>query len=509
MKNTKKTAGTIIRATLTMAAPATLLIWSCSDPGAAVPGGNAPTVTWEMPVEVYDTTQQDYAVMGWQSFIALNWPADLSYRGKPDTTKTIGAAGTRVWETFRLKEETFLANAQRPDSWNGTGTTGVSARNLAKKSLYRYAKNFDTIPFDPDGGGEFNQAGSNSPLIDQDSNYVMFEIGINESEYNYILNHNYYDGNVQRAQVHAHTFVNPPKGDTLVQQSGDSLIWQIAPSVAMLPAFAQYGATEFKASWRILPVKDKAKWDRYYHRPATIALPQGGFETQEVGLVGLHILRLTALTGSTWYWATFEQVDNVTPPDAGISASFSPSPGTAYPNGYCYVPEKCDSLPPAISTSLPANPRPVSVSRLTPIPAYIDSLNKTYQKLLAGTVWQYYEMVGVVNPALGGSTQYPMNNATGIYTNVDMMANVTMETYKQNQSFSPSVNFSNCVGCHSFGTPLTYNNAADKAYALAEYQIFTFLLSDADTAPAGSTGQILTPKETAMLVENSTRKKRP
>ena len=497
--NQTKPVRQFLRAMLIMAIPATLLIWSCSDKADTTSGsGNNPTLTWEMPVEVFDTTQEDYAIMGWQSFIALNWPADLSYRGKPDTSKKIGDAGSRVWETFRLKEEMILPNAQQPDVWNGNGANGVASRDLSKKSLFRYAKKFDTIVQDPNGGGEFNQAGSGNPLIDQNGNYVMFEIGVNESEYDYVLNHQYYNGNVQRQQVHEHTFVNPPKGDTLVQVSGDSLIYQIAPSVASLPAFAQYGATEFKASWRILELKDIAIWPRYYHRTATIALPQGGYETREIGLVGLHILRLTALTGSTWYWATFEQVDNLTAP-ADMSAAFhkeGDTSGTA--KGYSYSPPPVDTNP------LPPNPVPVNVVRLTPIPDYIATLNESYKKLLAGTVWENYQLVGVVNPALGGSKAYPMNNATGIYTNVNMMANVTMETYKQDESFSPNVKFSNCVGCHSFGTPLAY--PADQAYALAQYQIFTFLLSDADTAPAGGTGQILTPKETAVLVNNSRKK---
>lgn len=496
MKKTEPTAGRFLRAAFIVAVPASLLIWSCT--GQSGSGSNPPTITWKMPMEVFDTTQENYAKLGWQSFIALNWPADLSYRGKPDTTKRINAPGVRVWETFRLKEEMILPNAQQPDTWNGNGGNGLAARDLSKKSLFRISKKFDTIPQDPNGGGEFNQAGSGNPLIDQDSNYVMFEIGVNESEYNYVRDHQYYNGNVQREQVHAHTFVNPPKGDTLVQRSGDSLVYGVATTVAGLPAFAQYGATEFKASWRILPVKDKeTTWNRYYHRTATVAMPDGSFETQEVGLVGLHILRLTALTGSTWYWATFEQVDNLTQPPVGrVSASFhkeGDTSGTA--NGYSYSPTPIDS-------TLPANPVPVNVSRITPIPDYIQQLNAEYQSLLAGSVWANYQLVGVVNPALGGNQSFPMNNATGIYTNVNFMANVTMETYKQKESFSASVNFSNCVGCHSFGTPLA--DPADQPYALANYQIFTFLLSDANV-PASP--QELTPTEKDLLLNEEKRKK--
>lgn len=485
----KRTYLRIARYAIISSVPLLLFTWSCGSNPTAQASGNTPTITWQMPVEVYDTTQLDYAIFGWQSFIALNWPADTSYRGKPDTTKNINASNPTVptvWETFRLKEETFLSGAANPGAWNDASINGTPRRSFRQKSMFRFAKSFDTIPTDPQGG-TFNEAFVGAPLVDQDSNYTMYEIAINESEYTYVANHGYYNGNTQKAQIHDSTFVNPPKGDTLVQQSGDSLVYQIAPSIAGLPSFAQYGALEVKAAWRILPADtSKVKWSRYYHRPSVISMPNGGYQTAEVGLVGLHILRLSYITRNTWYWASFEQIDNVTVPSGvAFTPSYNPGGNVQYPNGFCSYPTNCDSIPAAVTDSLQSNPTPVNVSRYSPTPAYIDSLNTIYQAKLSNSVWKNYKMVGVVNQVVGTDRSWPVPYTTGVYANTGFMANTVMETYAQHTS--NGFNNSNCVSCHGLGTPQFYSgDTQDSLYAYANSQIFTFLLGDATTPPSVS-----------------------
>src|ERR1700751_5109248 len=104
--------------------PVAALLWNCSNntepkKETVATARNLSEISWQVPVEVFDTTQVDYAILGWQSFIALNWPADTTYRGKPDMKKNIGAGTPVVWETFRLKEETFYPDsATNPGQWN-------------------------------------------------------------------------------------------------------------------------------------------------------------------------------------------------------------------------------------------------------------------------------------------------------------------------------------------------------------------------------------------------------
>ena len=88
-----------------------------------------------------------------------------------------------------------------------------------------------------------------------------------------------------------------------------------------------------------------------------------------VGLVGLHIVQRTP-SRPQWIWSTFEQVDNVPPPDyvpprppALPSQTFTFNDGTAtpMPNGipsnFIWSNAKNAATP----------PQPVNIQRLTPI----------------------------------------------------------------------------------------------------------------------------------------------
>ena len=70
--------------------------------------------------------QIDFDTLSWNSFIALNWPSDPNYRGRPDPdpSKKIGLEdySNVVWETYKESYEVFIADAQgnpvRPTGWN-------------------------------------------------------------------------------------------------------------------------------------------------------------------------------------------------------------------------------------------------------------------------------------------------------------------------------------------------------------------------------------------------------
>jgi hypothetical protein len=450
----------------------------------------APSLTWNVPVDLPDSpaTQAQFTMFGWQSFIALNWPARLDQRGLPDTSKAFGANWPTVWETFKNKQQTFPSNASDPGPWNATG------QNFMIKRLGSFSKisNPFVIPVDTDGvntGGfpdEFDQADGSYPLIDQDSNYVTYEILVNQSEYEYVRSTGYYNGYNQKVDVSDSAFVIPPKGPN---SDADTALMRT------LPVQARYGATELKAAWRVIPKDMPASQKaRYFKRPAIRDLPGGLTDTVELGLVGLHILRLTRSTHNTWFWATFEHVDNDTimpsyggtpPPTPTFNPGPNGTPAPPYPAGFCYNTTNCDStgLPPQITATqqgLPALP-PVNVSRITPIDQLVDSLNLVYKTLFNGTVWQYYRMVGVLNQVPTGNSNTAVPNAPGVFVNAFPLPNITMETYAQvnyPSNENPTTAFaSNCVTCHGFGFPQYFD--ADKAYARQEYQIFTFLLGDA------------------------------
>ena len=71
-----------------------------------------PTVTQHPPT--LGDIQAAFDFFSWQSFVALNWPADPQNRGFPNTAATLGGPGPVVWETFNEKYEVFQAGNPPP-----------------------------------------------------------------------------------------------------------------------------------------------------------------------------------------------------------------------------------------------------------------------------------------------------------------------------------------------------------------------------------------------------------
>ncbi len=419
---------------------------------------------WMVPVEVADTpnaTENDYYNFGWQTFIALNWPASLSYRGKPDSSLALGAKDATgnmypaVWETWKEQYDIFLANAINPGPWNW-----MLQNNAAPvKVLRMFSKNDSNRVFDA-----FNQA-TGEPLIDQDSQFVRYEVRTNESEYTYYLNNKYYNADSQINAVANNRFVGFPKGNDSLSKS--------------LPAWAQFGATEIKASWKVFKPNTPATiLERYFHRSAILIDQYGNKGAPvEVGLVGLHILRLTPTTGSSWYWASFEQVDNLElqPQYGGTlppSPTFNTNPVKLYgDSGYSYKPASITfgkPLPPAIPVGVCSPPFLQSNPQL-------DSINKLYTQSVKGTPFQYYQMIGTVNPPGKGGSSYTnvdsRNKYPSVTVNTSWLANSTMETYMIPSGVQLANN--NCITCHISGYPQMPANTPTP-YS-GNYQIFTFL----------------------------------
>jgi hypothetical protein len=418
-----------------------------------------------MPVDVSGSPPKltDYVNLGWQSFIAVSWPAQPAQTGgiggqpNPNLSITNPQAATlpTVWMTYLAKEQVFLLAAQNPGTW-ANPIKDYPRTPSGLPILGAFAK-AGTSTHD-----EFSEA-TNNPLIDQRSNYVLYEIHLNQSEFTYISLTRYYDANQQIA-----AFPLPPAKPTF--QPFPKTGRDLPPPNPPLPVWAQQGAVEIKAAWRIL-VTGKDDFSRFYTEQAYYETPdQKIVGPVTLGLVGLHVLRLTPSTGSTWYWATFEQVDNVAQNVATQTPSFNPGNQT-YPNGYSYKP-----APLAVGKPLPANP-PVGVSRISPgISPDIQTLNAQYQKLLAPSVWQYYQMIQVQFPQPGSMIKVPVS---GNSTNTADMRNTVLETYSYPKN-------TNCTACHGFGFP-QMTPAANKLYGTGgtsgTYQIFTFLLGDAQKGP--------------------------
>jgi hypothetical protein len=347
--------------------------------------------------------------------------------------------------------------------------------------------------------GDVNQAGFpqsqklsiRGPVADQTLNYLRYEIRFNRSEFEYFNTTQYYDKSKQTTAV-TNTKLNAVKPPPVPLKSP---VYEFPPKgnepfVQNLPPYAQQGTIELKAAWRILGPNDVI--DRYYHIPAYIDSGGGVCKLQTVGLIGLHILRLTPGTGPTWIWYTFEHVDNVEvasnapkrPNGSPLTPSLNPGPQGSpqppyFPGGYYGDEPK----PIPHGGSIPKPTAPNNISRLTPIPDDVQAVNQKYQGMLNSTVWKNYELVGSLGPFVAGSStpkpKYfvpngtpPLSTAPPVYINSRDLANCSMEAYVQ---------ATNCIICHAYAVPcpVNYKNPKD----MNTFQSFSFLLRYA-CAPA-------------------------
>jgi hypothetical protein len=457
-----------------------------------------PALSPVMPVDPPNgagSTQQDWVTFGWQSFVAANWPsmapaAGSSISGQPNTALPIGASANSAlipttWLTWRTAPGTFLPNGANPGAWAqsfqklprraASLPPGLPvAPGFSPMVLNMTSKLFDDI-----------DEASAGPLIDQAGWYVLYDIRLNQSEYTYIQQYGYYDAvNQQQAFApNGHFYGFPRNGQDSVKPGtpvGPQFPAMFNPP---LPSWAQFGATEVKASWRVLdPAKDQVS--RYYTQPGYFVQPDGAVEGPVTfGLIGLHILRLTPSSPSTWFWATFEQVDNVSVP---AGAPFQPTlaaPNT--PNGNCADP-KYNVMPAPIPAgkNIPwSNTNtPVDVCRVTPIDQSLQAVNATWQQSLAGTVWANYQMIGVINPAVPKQLNPVPIPVSGALANTGILANATLETY-----FQPPHGTS-CMECHAFGFP-------QGAPQTGDFQVFSFLLGNAASSNANAAKRQGLPKQ--------------
>lgn len=433
---------------------------------------NLPPNSWVVPVDVTNpppTTpqpQSSYLNFGWQTFVALNWPAlKGGQSGQPDPIRTVGAQAPNkafiptVWNTFRDLSTVMLPTGADPGATYTQAVTIPSDCKPIDSALI--APGFSPMLIDgtrwaaPTTRDYINQA-TLSPLVDQEGWYTITDIRINQSEYTYIQQNTYYLG---QKQV---TAVTSPAGLAPFPRTGQDPMFK-----SPLPTYAQYGALEIKAVWRILdPAKDAAKIPRYYTQWGYFIQPDGTTcqGPNLFGLIGLHILRLTPSTPSTWFWASFQHVDNVFGPDPTLSPP-NPPTGTA-----CATSTNYNQGPAQVTGNIPWNNTntPNDICQVTPIPSNVQQVNQTWQQKLSGTVWQYYEMVNTLNPCPSDQSTcytFPPISDTANLINVETFGNNAIETYYQD---------SNCETCHGFAAPI-----GAPLPLTGTNQIFSFVLQNA------------------------------
>ena len=492
---------------------------------------------WLLPFDIGQKRSRDPVVLqpsqkqvyefAWDSFIALNWPYLVTtpsgkegLRGQPDPSAPglpifgdsdpLRPSPMVVWESYFTPDEVFVDNPD-PDNYPVVwGSPDFLDIDSGLKELRPAGYNGQ---FAPGINQPYTHANvPTGPVVDQNKNYLRYEVTLNQSFFSYIATFKYFSADVQKRVVQ--NYVNYAWDNGEPPPSGDTDYFQPLPVgteayVLAQPDYAQQGLTEVKAAWKVLQTEGENADipERYFRRSMKIPTPDGSYETKLVGLVGLHVHRVTPFGHLP---STFEHVDNVelnrvpgdplplpkTPslnPGQRFSQFWSRS-GGGYPNGYevnglsgqpGLIPQAFmlgDALPPVDER------RAINVSRVDPIPDAVQEVNREYRVKLKDSVLRYYQLVGAQNES--GTRDNPFveinhpflgpgipneNLGPGIpgaqYSNTPNLINTTLESYTQ-RGFS-------CARCHLNAFPQGVEAYPPFEKRFAPLHVMSFLLLSA------------------------------
>ncbi|WP_340201975.1 hypothetical protein [Ascidiimonas sp. W6] len=385
--------------------------------------------------------QPSFDLFSWQTFIALNWPADAS--GNPTGDLTDHPDALRVWEHYTDVNTLFEAN-----------TNALTAKNkLSSEKPTRFFYLDSKSPTAEVNPSSFLQA-DGYPLIDRNLNFVVFEEKVNAIEEGFITSNDL----TTKAGIDAYYNAN-------------NQTFEMPVNTASLP-----GAMEIKASWRILDTSKGDDLSKYYHQNAVIYISAESSATGEaftinciVGLVGLHIVRKTEKF-KDWIWSTFEHVDNV--PDNPQQAQDQMEKQWSFYNPECLNCEP-NTPPPHVAgdtvnnkvmyrwnstapyaaryaQSVPGETGDgfgTQVTRVYPIYFCTEQMNAIWQAALKNqnSVFANYRLIGSQWTKSDGPTKAPDAPF--------FLGSITAETYMQNTS--------SCITCHNFAG-ITYQKTKIK-----------------------------------------------
>ncbi len=365
----------------------------------------------------FPAVQRLFDELSWQSFVALNWPQDEA--GKPKSALT--DTGTLPWETYSESYEVFKPDGSTPDPYGAPRKTlpPIGSDDLPNQGDAALAAQGHRILHNLSSTGslnvldEVNQAFS-SPLWDQRGNLVHYEVLLNKSEYDYLVQNELY--NLQ--------------GQVAFTEKGNKVVF---PSSEY--GSKKEGAIELKLAWRILTKDDIAS--RYLVEKAYIVATEPTRWVEfKVGLIGMHIDHKTK-SSPQWIWSTFVHVDNLQVNDL---AAFGPD-AKDHPKAPSFTDPNCEYCP----TNVVPQPdskglRKTQVSRVVPIPKATQEYNQKVQAVLAelGSPLQYYELINTqwptdpsAPPAAIDSFPDNITNKSGGKPTPVYLINSIMETYFQ------------------------------------------------------------------------------
>jgi hypothetical protein len=381
-----------------------------------------------------DNLQRGFDFYSWITFLALNAPDG----GSPITAAT---PNTRAkWENignFRQLADVMLPHGAKPLPWGQPSPPPPECKAQFKSGMTIIHRIEEA----------FNQPFKSGPLIDQNGRFALFDILMNKSMYDYIVQHHLYSKAFQASTAGANETVEFPFGTT-------------APLAA--------GAVMLKVSWKVIdPIKDASQKDRFHLVTALIYAPASEDGKRKatcsgpttLGMVGFHVVHKT-VARKQWIWTTFEQVDNI-PDQAQVDAQIANPNAKLIQSRYNFFDPNNLKLSANQTPPRPWDPSvepfpnnfKSQITRVEPVTGDVLDLNPKFLALLGKSVWKYYALISTQWPSDFGCAaidsahdRSPDPTCSPVPTN---LANSTLETFSQGTT---PVASSSCMACHNNAT---------------------------------------------------------
>ena len=257
--------------------------------------GLSPSIPLEITVTkkpvTLDSLQHDFDVFSWQTFVALNWPANAD--GSPNTHLTIGdnPKGSVVWQHWRESRGIFLPDGAAPAPWGQSTSLPAVCQGIDPQTLPPDTLFLTQIAKTPNVLDESAEPFQTGPLIDQNGKYTRYEILTNQAMFEYIVDNKLYNKAGQKAFNADADFTS---SNTQTQKVGAIMI-----KASWIEMGGKYNPKDFHTAWALV-----------YNNPDEHHGVKAACSLQQVGLVGFHIAHKTE-DEPQWVWSTFEHVANV------------------------------------------------------------------------------------------------------------------------------------------------------------------------------------------------------